>query len=164
MEYLETELDKVNRRYRSKLVNIITIPPIYNITPEQIPRYFSGIFMEASDVGVWVMSMSNDRRGKLDFYYHDKIIKIEEAGSINIDELEPDQRDKIKQSIKKYEDNRKKEIESYNAKFDTPDIKDPNDHEGINSMLNKVQQMVLDNKKNNDNSPGDFLQKRERPQ
>lgn len=164
MEYLENELDKINRYYRYKLINVITIPPVYNISPDQIPIYFSGIFMEASDTGIWLMYAAGDRKGKIDFYYHDKIIKIEEAGKIDINDLDPDSKNKIKESIKKYEDRRKEEIEEYNQNSVAPDIKDPNDKEGINAMLNKVQEMVLENKKNQENNPRDFLAKRQKPE
>ena len=120
--------------------------------------------MEASDTGVWIMCITGDRKGKIDFYYHDKIIKIEEAGKIDLNELESDQKNEIKTSIKKYEEKRKKEIEMYNEGFETPDIKDPKDQEGINTMLDKVQKMVLENKKIQENNPGDFLEKRKKPE
>lgn len=163
MEYLENELDKINRYYRSKLINIITIPPIYNISPEQIPNYFSGIFMEATDTGIWAMCMIGDRKGKIDFYFHDKIIKIEEAGLIDINQLEEKDKEQIKNAIKKYEEKRKKEIEAYNKDTDAPDVKDPNDKEQVNDLLSQVQKLVLDNKTNKENSQGDFLVKRKKP-
>ncbi len=164
MEYLENELDKINRYYRHKLVNIITIPPIYNISPDQIPIYFSGIFMEASEIGIWLMYASGDRKGKTDFYYHDKVIKIEEAGKIDINDLDIESKNKIKEAIKNYENKRKEEIEEYNKNVITPDIKDPSDQNGINEMLTKVQEMVLENKKNQEKNDKDFLLKRQKPQ
>jgi hypothetical protein len=120
--------------------------------------------MEASEIGIWLMYASGDRKGKTDFYYHDKVIKIEEAGKIDINDLDIESKNKIKEAVKNYENKRKEEIEEYNKNIITPDIKDPSDQNGINEMLTKVQEMVLENKKNQEKNDKDFLLKRQKPQ
>jgi hypothetical protein len=159
MEYFESDLDKVNRYYRFTLVNIITVPTVFNISVENIPQVFAGIFLEANESGVWIMSMSESRKGKKYFHYHDKIIKIEEAGKINIDSLEDKYKEEIKRDIRKYEEKRKKEIELYNNDSSIPDVVDPNDTVSVNDMLSKVQEMIKENKKDDGNN---FLHKRDK--
>ena len=78
--------------------------------------------------------------------------------------MESDQKEMIQKSIKEYENNRKQEIEAFNEGFATPDVKDPNDHEGINDMLGKVQKMVLDRKEEEKSSSDNFLDKRKKPE
>jgi hypothetical protein len=146
--YLDTDLDDINRYYRYKMINIITVPTIYSpVDVSIVPKLFSGIFLRATEVGIWILS-TNENKNKRNFFYHDKIIKIEEVDFIDINSLEKNQKEIIESNIKTYEDNRQKEIKEIQKNItNSPDVIDPTDYNKVNEMINKVSQMVLEKKK-----------------
>jgi len=158
-DYLETELDKLNRFFRYKIVNIITVPTIFgNMDPKNIPQFSTGFFLQASDVGIWILSTSENRKGMKDFFYHDKIINIQEVGQIDLNNLPKFEKDILTQEFKSYEKERKEKIkEEFEKVEEKPDVIDPTDHSGIARRISEVQEMVSKRKEKEENN---FLEKR----
>lgn len=146
--YIETACDKLNRIFRYKMINIIPVSSIFSpVNPTIIPLFSSGIFLEANELGIWISSTSDENKGKKLFFYHDKIIKIEEIESISANDCKD-----IKKIYDKYDEDRNNEIKDIYE--DAPDVIDPSDHNRINEMIEKAQKIILENKTN------DFLEKR----
>lgn len=161
MDYLETDLDKINRYYRNKIVTIITTPTMFGPTDiKNLAEFSTGCFLEATDSGVWLLSLSNNLR---DFFYHDKIIKIETSQEIDLTDLSEEQKTTLDTEFKKYEARVQREIDllGHNLRKDSnkqvPDVLNPNDNTGINNMIHQVQDMLKNQEETKDN---DFLQTR----
>ncbi len=160
-DYFETELDKLNRFFRYKIVNIITITPIFgNMEPINIPQFATGFFLQASETGVWILSTSDNRKGKKDYFYHNQIIKIEEVGEIDLNGLPQFEKDILIQESNSYEKERKEELkEELKDIEDKPDVTDPKDHSEISQRISDVQKMVEERNQKRDEEQ-DFLEKR----
>ena len=160
-DYFETELDRVNRYFRHKIVNIITIPTIFgHMDPKNIPQFSTGFFLQACDVGIWLLSTADDRKGKRDFFFHSSVIKIEEVGEINLDNLPKFEKDILIQETKNYEQERKERIQEELKDIEQkPDVVDPTDHSEISRRINDVQKMVAE-RKEQEKDDQDFLEKR----
>jgi hypothetical protein len=162
----ETELDRINKYYRYKIVTIIPSMSSIQYTPENIPEFCTGMFLEAMESGIWLMSIKTCKK---DFFYHGQIIKIEENELIDPKSMTKDQREIVEKQFKEYEERRKQENKEYEERIQTrydkdssgndiPDVMNPNDIEGTMDMIQKVQKMVEDNRKEN------YLDKRKKPE
>jgi len=162
-DYLETELDKLNRMFRCKIINVITTPTLFGaIEPSGVPFFSTGIFLEATETGIFTISMSDARKWKKDFFYHDKIIKLEEVGLVSTGEIPSNEREILESTAKQYEERRKTEIDSANKERENvPDNPDPKDQKQTVDMLSKIQKMIIDRK--TDKDPHSFLDQRVNP-
>lgn len=159
MEEIESELDRLNKYYRNKIVTLIPTRTAIEYVPENIPSFCTGMFLEAMESGIWLLSLRTNKR---DFFYHDKIVKIEEVDLIDINCLPEKTREEVTLELKSYDERKKKEklelqkqiqeIEDLKDKSnDIPDVIDPMNISGINEMLERAKKMIDEN---------NFLEKR----
>ena len=123
--------------FQNRIINVITVPVLYSpVHPDLVPQVCTGIFLEADEVGVWILSKSPTRPGKKEIFYHDKIVKIEEVESFRTVDLPENERKIVEVYYNRVE------VEPENL----PDVQDPSDTSKISEMLNKVRQMVTEKK------------------
>lgn len=153
----ESELDRINRYYKNRIVTLIPTRTAIDYTPDLIPHFCTGLFLEAMESGIWLLSL---RTNKKDFFYHDKIVKIEENELIDPNDLNDETKSIVYQQFKEYDQRKKSELEMFdkmNPNNDKPDVSDASDTMATMSMIERVQQMVEQSKKDN------FLEERINP-
>lgn len=157
MNYLENDIDRLNIYFRYKIVNIITVESITGpLDPKGVVLFSSGLFLEASEIGLWLMNVNKDNRGKKTFFFYDKIVKIEEVGNVSPRDLTEEENEIINKFTKNYENKRESEIEEENNDENLPDVVDPSNQNKIIKMIKEVQEGVLSSKKEGKN----FLEER----
>lgn len=153
MQEFQTELDRLNRHYRGKIVTILTVPmSVGSIppNPEHVAQFCTGIWVEAMESGVWLQMFGRGEPTR-DFFYHNHIIKIEEA--VGVEEDVPQDIDKIlRDEFAKQDEervNRSRDMREEMAsraelagEEPPPDVIDPFDTEGINAAIDHAREML----------------------
>lgn len=134
------DIQLLNKLYKNKIVMIIT-EPIVNIGLMNIQNSFCGMFLEAIDAGIFLLTDNNTK----DFFYHNKIIKIEEAAQINFNDLNEETKKILKNTYEKHEILEKEQIKNENNGF-IPDNIDPENQEKTIELLQQAQKIIRNKK------------------